>query len=90
LKGASSHFVNSEFHPETAFAWQRGYGALTVGERHRSVAEAYVNQQKQHHARQSTIASLEQVEGEPVESQEPMEVWRMIREYSEEYQDIPF
>ncbi len=43
-----------------SFGWQRGYGALTVGERHRPAAEAYVRNQKAHHAHHSTNAWLEQ------------------------------
>jgi hypothetical protein len=36
------------------FAWQRGYGALSVGERQRPIAEAYVADQKGHHQRHTT------------------------------------
>ncbi len=31
------------------FAWQRGYGSLTVGERLRAAAIDYVLRQKEHH-----------------------------------------
>ena len=53
LKGASSH----EF-PE--LLWQRGYGALSLGEKQRSIAVAYVQNQKSHHAEKTTILRLEQ------------------------------
>ena len=62
LKGASSHYLSSDIRLVENFAWQRGYGALSVGERQRSIAEAYVLNQKQHHAQQSTNAWLEQAD----------------------------
>jgi REP-associated tyrosine transposase len=62
LKGASSHYLNNDMRMVENFAWQRGYGALSVGERQRSIAEAYVLNQKQHHAQQMTNAWLEQAD----------------------------
>ena len=41
------------------FAWQRGYGALSLGERQRPQAEEYVVSQKTHHDAQTPIAWLE-------------------------------
>jgi putative transposase len=60
LKGASSHYLNYDIHLDRHFAWQRGYGALSVGERQRAIAEAYVEKQKQHHEQQTTNVWLEQ------------------------------
>jgi putative transposase len=62
LKGASSYYVSNELRSMENFAWHRGYGALSVGERQRSIAEAYVLNQKQHHAQQTTNAWLEQAD----------------------------
>lgn len=61
LKGASSFYVNQVLRPESIshFAWQRGYGCFTLGERQRAIAEAYVRNQKQHHAEQNTNRWLE-------------------------------
>ena len=59
LKGASSHELNLPGGLETTFAWQRGYGALSLGERQRPDAEAYVRDQKAHHSRQGANAWLE-------------------------------
>lgn len=59
LKGSSSHDLNLAGGLEGAFAWQRGYGALSLGERQRPDAEAYVRNQKAHHAPQVTNAWLE-------------------------------
>jgi REP element-mobilizing transposase RayT len=58
LKGASSHDLNQQQRDEH-FAWQRGYGVLTIGQRQRPAAEAYVKSQKEHHAGQTAIAWLE-------------------------------
>jgi putative transposase len=49
LKGASSDDFEG-------LEWQRGYGALSVGERQRSIAIEYVENQKVHHGRQTTLA----------------------------------
>ena len=59
LKGASSHYLNHEMGLDLPFAWQRGYGALSFGERQRPIAEAYVANQKQHHRDKTTNAWLE-------------------------------
>ena len=58
LKGASSHDLSPGDRPEK-LAWQRGYGALSLGERQRPDAEAYVRDQKTHHVQQATNAWLE-------------------------------
>jgi len=59
LKGASSHYLNHDITLNDVFAWQRDYGLLTLGERQRSRAEAYVAAQKHHHRTQNTNAWLE-------------------------------
>lgn len=59
FKGASAYDLNHANELNGAFAWQRGYGALTIGERQRSIAETYVNQQKEHHRQQTINAWLE-------------------------------
>lgn len=59
LKGASSHDLNHAGGLDYPFGWQRGYGALSLGERQRRSAEAYVNGQKQHHEAQTTNPWLE-------------------------------
>jgi hypothetical protein len=35
LKGSSSHDINLEMNLGYQFQWQRGYGALSIGEKHR-------------------------------------------------------
>ncbi len=59
LKGASSHFINHSLNLEYTFAWQRGYGALSLGERQREVAQNYILRQKQHHGEGNVNAWLE-------------------------------
>ena len=59
LKGASSRFLNQVCGFDGGFAWQRGYGVLSLGEKQRPVAEAYVANQKTHHAERNTNAWLE-------------------------------
>lgn len=59
LKGASSYDLNHAARLAYEFAWQRGYGALSLGERQRPQAEAYVQNQKQHHAQETTNSWLE-------------------------------
>jgi putative transposase len=70
LKGASAHFVNTELRPPGLyFAWQRGYGSLTVGERQRAAAIDYVLRQKEHHQQQTTNAWLERCDDEESEGE---------------------
>lgn len=59
LKGASSHYTNHDIRPGGNFAWQRGYGALSIGEKQRPIAEDYVRKQKVHHQENTVNAWLE-------------------------------
>jgi putative transposase len=59
LKGSSSHDLKLASVLSSDFAWQRGYGVLTLGERQRKDAEAYVLNQKAHHQQTTTNAWLE-------------------------------
>ncbi len=59
LKGASAHYINHHLNLEYTFGWQRGYGALSLGERQRDIAESYIRRQKQHHGENSVNAWLE-------------------------------
>lgn len=58
LKGASSHDLNQQ-RLHTHFAWQRGYGVLSLGQRQVADAEAYVKYQKEHHSASTTVPWLE-------------------------------
>ncbi|MEM7130491.1 MAG: IS200/IS605 family transposase [Chloroflexota bacterium] len=60
IKGSSSHFVNYVLRPERYhFAWQRGYGSLTLGHTQRPIAIEYVEKQKEHHKGFTTKGWLE-------------------------------
>jgi putative transposase len=58
VKGASSHAINQQG-IGFKFAWQRGYGALSLGQRQLDRAVAYVERQKEHHRDQTTHLWLE-------------------------------
>ena len=89
LKGASSHDLNHSAGLESAFAWQRGYGALSLGERQRPIAEAYVANQKQHHKERETHPWLERDdvldEGPADAGLAPKPLPGIVREAREEY-----
>jgi len=89
LKGSSSHDLNHAGGLDYEFAWQRGYGALTVGERHRPIAEEYVENQKRHHEQQTTNGWLEYYtqydEGPDETGITPGPVPAIIREEQETY-----
>ena len=57
LKGASSRKINTMVEGE--FLWQRGYGVISLGEKQKSTAIEYVNNQKSHHAVNSSHYWLE-------------------------------
>ncbi len=62
LKGASSYYINEQGLLKEKFAWQRGYGVLTFGERHLEKAISYVECQKEHHRKQTTNSWLERMD----------------------------
>lgn len=84
LKGASAFDLNQSGALDDHFNWQRGYGVLTLGERQRAVAEAYVRNQKQHHGRQTTNSWLERMdefdEGPADEGIDPSRIPPILRE----------
>ncbi|WP_124327582.1 IS200/IS605 family transposase [Desulfonema ishimotonii] len=58
VKGSSSHFLN-QLKP---FAWQRSFGAFTLGARQLDHAIRYVRRQKEHHRDKTTINALERID----------------------------
>lgn len=58
VKGASSHDINQQ-NIGFKFAWQRGYGALSLGQKQLAEAIAYVNRQKEHYWNHTTHPWLE-------------------------------
>ena len=61
LKGSSSHHVNHELAPSVVFAWQAGYGVISLDSKQLDRAVQYVKAQSDHHAQQSTIPVLERL-----------------------------
>ena len=59
FKGASAYYVNHRPHTVDEFRWQRGYGALTFGDRSMERVVAYVRNQKDHHQRNDVVALFE-------------------------------
>lgn len=98
LKGASAFHVNQSSGNEDRFAWQRGYGVLTLGERQRGRAEAYVHRQKEHRRRKTTNQWLERMdefdEGPPDEGSDAAPSTATLREeraaYDAEMDDRAF
>ena len=62
LKGASSHYVNHQRGGEQKFAWQDGYGVLTLGERSMPDVVKYVKNQRQHHSAGTIIPVFERTD----------------------------
>ena len=50
VKGSSSHFASEELLDGEWFAWQEGYGAISVSPHDKARVIRYINNQKQHHA----------------------------------------
>jgi len=95
LKGASSHHLNHGVGLDYEFGWQRGYGALSLGERQRAQAVAYVREQKNHHAQQTANPWLERYteldEGPPDTGLTVGEIPYVLREDGPIYEvDLPF
>lgn len=60
FKGASARYINRQ-NPQDHFGWEKGYGALTFGDRAMEDVVAYVRNQKEHHSRNTTRASFERM-----------------------------
>lgn len=71
LKGASSYYINEQRILKEKFVWQRGYGVLTMGERHLEKAIAYVERQKEHHQNQTTNSWLERIDVDDAGPKQP-------------------
>jgi REP element-mobilizing transposase RayT len=70
IKGSSSHDLNQNAGLGYEFAWQRGYGVLSLGEKQRQSAMEYVNNQKRHHQSQTTNPWLEHTSDEDESSKD--------------------
>ena len=61
LKGASAHYINHEIARRKALEWQTGYGIVSFGTKDLAWVVRYVENQKAHHARGSTVERLERI-----------------------------
>jgi REP element-mobilizing transposase RayT len=59
VKGNSSHYINHVVKPNFEFRWQDEYGVFSFGEKDLPAVVRYVQNQKQHHADGTLIASME-------------------------------
>lgn len=59
VKGASSHLVTHKLAPHAFFKWQGSYGVFTVSIRSLDHVAAYVRNQKQRHAHNMLLPTLE-------------------------------
>lgn len=70
LKGASAHYVNHRVANRKVFEWQTGYGVVSFGRKAMPWVVRYVENQREHHAKQTTCERLERVE---IEKRKPVE-----------------
>lgn len=62
VKGNSSHYINHVVRPNFEFHWQDEYGVFSFGEKNLTVVVRYIQNQKQHHAKGTLIAAMEQIQ----------------------------
>ncbi len=62
LKGASSHYVNTELINRKVLEWQTGYGVVSFGTKDLKWVIEYVRNQKEHHAKGTTVDRLEKID----------------------------
>lgn len=62
LKGASSHRANEIFVSHNSFAWQAEYGVFSISEKVLPRVVEYVMDQKKHHAENTAIAAMENLD----------------------------
>jgi REP element-mobilizing transposase RayT len=62
LKGASSHWVSHISGHRGPFAWQEGYGAITLGKRSLPQVVEYVHSQRERHRTRRLVAAMERLE----------------------------
>ncbi len=61
LKGGTSHDVNQQTSThDKVLQWQVGYGMVSFGTKDLPWVVAYINNQREHHAKNTTVARLEQ------------------------------
>ena len=59
LKGSSSRYINQVLDPSETFAWQSGYGLLSLSEESLPRVIRYIQVQKEHHNKDQMYQRLE-------------------------------
>jgi len=60
IKGASSHWLNSEQIAKSKFTWQRGFGGYSVSASQLDVVKKYIKNQSEHHKKNTFKEEYEQ------------------------------
>ena len=61
LKGACSHYINTEVAKQKLLYWQRGYGVVSFGKNNLPFVVDYIRRQRVHHSDGKIIDRLERV-----------------------------
>jgi len=64
IKGVSSRLVKDQFSEMAHFRWQENYAVFSVGRTQVAIVQAYVLNQKQHHAENTLHATWEETDEE--------------------------
>ena len=64
IKGSSSHFMTHVLAPNGFFKWQGSYSAFTLRKSDAPQLIAYIDNQKQHHLSDTTIAAWEEADSD--------------------------
>ena len=59
LKGACSHYINTEIAKAKLLYWQNGYGVVSFGKNNLPFVLDYIRNQREHHAKGKAIDRLE-------------------------------
>lgn len=58
-KGSTAYDLKRDFDLDEPFHWQKGYGVMTFGQKNLPFVVSYINNQKHHHAQETTNRHLE-------------------------------
>ena len=68
LKGGSSFYINHEIANRKLLDWQTGYAVVSFGTKDLKWVIEYVENQKEHHARGTTVERLERIDDDDNDS----------------------
>jgi putative transposase len=76
IKANSSKWVHENFPPQSAFAWQAGYGAFSVSRSNLDEVRRYIENQDEHHRRVSFEEEFRQFLDRHGIAYDPRYLWR--------------